>query len=162
MPRLQPLALACCFGAGLMAPAEAAGDQFRLVISGGSFVNFVGDCRLLDGRGFEFVARLAGSVPQAYAISAEAVACDIWKEDHSGTLTARLERNGKIVARASTRASLAEVSVRSAGPWGPSRATVKVTPFLRHGVPLSPRPGLPPLNVPIVPPLSGQSVPPLR
>ena len=67
-------------------------------------------------------------------------------------------------------------TVARAGPHGPAlrtltsaklarvlaRATVKVTPFLSHGVPLSRQPGLPPLNAPIVPPLSGQSVPPLR
>ena len=161
MARLTLQAFACLFGAGLMAPTEAVGDQFQLVISGGSFVDFEGDCRLVDERGFEVVARLAGSVPQAYAIAAEAVACDFRKEDNSGSLTAKLQRHGKVVARASTRASFAEVSVRSAGPWGPARATVKVPPFLSHGTPLR-RPGLPPLNAPIVPPLSGQSVPPLR
>jgi hypothetical protein len=160
--RLQLHALACLFGAGLIFPADARAESFRLVISGGSFVYFEGDCRLVDERGFEVVARLAGSVPQTYAIAAEAVACDLRKEDRSGSLTAKLERNGKVVARASTRASFAEVSVRSAGPWGPARATVKVPPFfLRHGTP-SHGPGLPPLNAPVVPPLSGQSVPPLR
>jgi hypothetical protein len=145
-----------------MVPAKADADTFRLVVTGGSFVDFEGDCRLVDERGFEAIARLAGGLPQAYAISAEAVACDLRKEDHNGSLTARLERNGKLVARASTRASFAEVSVRSEGPWGPARATVKVPPFLlRHGTPLR-RPGLPPLNAPVVPPLSGQTVPPLR
>jgi hypothetical protein len=146
-----------------VAPAEAAADRFRLVISGSTFVDFEGDCRLVDERGFEVWAQLAGSVPQTYAISAEAVACEVEKSDLSGTLTVRLEQNGATVARASTRTSLGEVSVRSAGPWGPARATVKVVPiFPRHGIPRSRQPGLPPLNPPIVPPLSGQSVPPLR
>lgn len=165
MSRLQLRTfLACASSAWLwLAPADAAADRFRLIISGSTFVDFDGDCRLLDERGFEVWARLAGSVPQTYAITAEAVACQVEKTDLSGTLTVRLEQNGVTVARASTRASLGEVSVRSAGPWGAARATVKVIPiFPRHVIPPSRQPGLPPLNPPIVPPLRGQSVPPLR
>jgi hypothetical protein len=161
--RLQLGALLVCACAWTcLAPAEAAADRFRLVVSGGTFVDFEGDCRLVDDRGFEVWARLAGGVPQTYAISAEAVACEIEKSDLGGTLTVRLEQNGRTVARASTRASLGEVSVRSAGPWGPARATVKVVPIFGHRIPPSRQPGLPSLNPPIVPPLSGQSVPPLR
>jgi hypothetical protein len=149
--------------AGLFYRAEAAADPFQLIISGSTFVDFEGDCRLVDARGFEVVARLLGAVPQAYAIEAEAVACELRKTDLSGTLTVRLESDGLLVARASTRSSLGEVAVRSAGPWGPPRATVKVVPiFPRHRIAPSRQPGLPALPPPIVPPLSGQSVPPLR
>jgi hypothetical protein len=162
-PRI-PALLICSALAAACVSAEARADRFRLTVSGSTFVDFEGDCRLVDERGFEAWARLAGAVPQSYAIFAEAVACEIRKTDLSGTLTVRLERNGTVVARGSTRSSLGEVSVRSAGPWGPARATVKVVPiFPRHTLPpLSRQPGLPPLNPPIVPPLRGQSVPPLR
>ena len=161
-PRI-PALLICAVLAVACVCAEARADRFRLTVSGSTFVDFEGDCRLVDERGFEAWARLAGAVPQSYAIVAEAVACEIQKTDLSGTLTVRLERNGTVVARGSTRSSLGEVSVRSAGPWGPARATVKVVPLLpRHTLPPSRQPGLPPLNPPIVPPLRGQSVPPLR
>ena len=164
VPQLRSLLVCVSFAWLWLAPADAAADRFRLIISGSTFVDFEGDCRLVDDRGFEVWARLAGSVPQTYAISAKAVACEVEKTDLSNaTLTVRLEQNGTTVARASTRASLGEVSVRSAGPWGAARASVKVIPiFPRHGIPRSRQPGLPPLNPPIVPPLSGQSVPPLR
>ncbi len=146
----------------LLAPAKATADRFRLVVTGGTFVDFTGDCRLVDQRGFEAWTRLVGHVPQAYAITAEAVACKIDNSDLSGRLTVRLEHNGEVVARATTRASLARVKVRSAGPWGEARATVQVVPLLlRRTDPPLRQPGLPSLNPPIVPPLSGQSVPPL-
>jgi hypothetical protein len=145
-----------------LAPAEAAADQFRLTVSGSTFVDFDGECRLVADRGFETRVEIAGSVPRSYAVFAAAVSCDIRKLDVSGTLAVRLARKGAVVARASTRASVGEVSVRSAGPWGPARATVKTVPLLpRHVLP-APRSVLPPLRTPIVPPLSGQSVPPLR
>ena len=158
---VRALAVAALLAVG--SPAGAAADSFRLIVSGGTFVDFEGDCRLVDARGFEVEARLLGAVPQAYAIEAEAVACELRKIDLSGTLTVRLERHGTVVARASTRSSLGEVAVRSAGPWGPARAMVRVVPiFPRHTIPPSRQPGLPPLAPPIVPPLRGQSVPPLR
>jgi hypothetical protein len=146
---------------GTAAAAEA--DQFRLTVSGGTFVDFEGDCRLVDESGFEALASLAGSVPQSYAIFAEAVACKLRKSDRGGTFTVTLHEQGKLIARASTRAALGIISVRSAGPWGPSRATVSVPPVFQSQLPMLPRsPGLRPLNPPIVPPLRGQSVPPLR
>jgi len=165
-------ALACAaLAALLLAPAEARADRFRLVVTGGTFVDFTGDCRLVDQRGFEAWVRLVGHVPQAYAITAEAVACEVQNTDLRGRLTVRLERNGALVARGSTRSGLGEVEVRSAGPWGEARATVKVLPLaFRHAIPPSRQLGLlplrpsvvPPLRPPIVPPLRGQSVPPLR
>ncbi len=159
--RIQTI-LACALQAGLwLAPAEAAADRFRLVVSGSTFVDFEGDCGLVDQRGFESRARLIGSVPQSYAITAEAVVCEIRNADRSGRLTVRLEQNGVVLARGSTRASLGEVEVRSAGAWGPARATVKVLPLLPRGVRPRQQFGLLP-NSPIVPPLSGQIVPPLR
>jgi hypothetical protein len=161
--RLRRL-LACAAAATLYgAPGAAGAEQFRLTISGGTFVDFEGDCRLVDQSGFEALAGLAGSVPQSYAIYAEAVACKLHKSDRSGTFTVSLHEDGKLVARASTRAALAIVSVRSAGPWGAARATISVPPVFQSQLPTLPRgPGLPPLNPPIVPPLRGQSVPPLR
>ena len=170
-PPFRP-ALACAaLAALLLAPAEATADRFRLVVTGGTFVDFTGDCRLVDQRGFEVLARVVGHVPQAYAITAEAVACEVQNTDLTGRLTVRLERNGALVARGSTRSALGEVEVRSAGPWGEARATVKVLPLVLHRVvPPSRQPGLlrlpppivPPLSVPIVPPLSVQGMPLLR
>jgi hypothetical protein len=158
------LPLACLAAAALCgAPGAAEAEQFRLTVSGGSFVDFEGDCRLVDQSGFEAVAGLAGSVPQSYAIFAEAVACRLHKSDRGGIFTVSLHGNGKLIARASTRAALGIVSVRSEGPWGHARATVSVPPVFESRLPSFPRsPGLPPLNPPIVPPLRGQSVPPLR
>lgn len=146
----------------LLAPIEATADRFRLVVTGGTFVDFKGDCRLVDQRGFEVLVRLVGHVPQGYAITAEAVACEVQNTDLTGRLTVRLERNGALVARGTTRSGLGEVEVRSAGPWGEARATVKVLPLVfRDTTPPSRQLGLLPLNPPIVPSLSGQSVPPL-
>ena len=154
-------------GAGLAAasPTSAAAEKdFRLLVTGSTFVDFAGDCRLVDRRGFEAWTRIVGSVPQAFAIYAEAVSCEIRNSDVTGTLTARLEKDGAVIARASTRASLGEVTVRSEGPWGGARATVNVVPiFPHHHLPRPQhQPGLMPLNPPIVPPMRGQSVPPLR
>ena len=147
----------------LLAPAAAAIGPFRLSVTGSTFVDFEGHCRLVDQRGFEVSARLIGSVPQSYAISAEAVACEVRNTDLNGTLTVQLERNGVLVARASTRATFGEVEVRSAGPWGAARAAVKIVPILPgRRMPQMRQPGLPPLSLPIVPPFSGQIVPPLR
>lgn len=162
-PQFRPAIACAVLAAFLLAPAEAFADRFRLIITGGTFVDFTGDCRLVDQRGFEAWARLVGHVPQTYAVIAEAVACEVRNTDLSGTLTVRLERNGALVARASTRASLGKIEVRSVGPWGPARATVKVIPLaLRRSMPSSRQPGLLHLNPPIVPPLSGQSVPPFH
>jgi hypothetical protein len=164
------VALACAGLVGGLSASSAAGDAFRLVVTGSTFVDFEGECRLVDKRGFEAWSRLVGSVPQGYAIRAEAVSCEVRNADLTGTLTARLEQDGVMIARASTRASRGKVSVRSDGPWGPARATVRVFPLLPRQhlppshQPLQPpshQPGLP-LNPPIVPPLRGQSVPPLR
>ncbi|HXV24073.1 MAG TPA: hypothetical protein VED46_07430 [Alphaproteobacteria bacterium] len=159
-----PTVLACAIEAALcLAPAEASAEQFRLVVTGSTFVDFEGDCGLVDQRGFEHRARIIGSVPQSYAITAEAVTCEIRKVDLSGRLTVRLEQDGVELARGSTKASLGEVEVRSAGPWGPARATVKVVPLIsKHGLRPPQQSGLPSLNPPIVPPLRGQIVPPLR
>jgi hypothetical protein len=162
-PPLRRL-LACAVVAILWAaPAAAHADRFKLTISGGTFVDFEGECRLVDRSGFEASASLAGSVPQSYAVFAEAVACKLQKSDLSGAITVTLHEDGKLIARASTRAALGIVSVRSAGPWGPARATISVPPVFQSQLPMLPRaPGLRPLNPPIVPPLRGQSVPPLR
>jgi hypothetical protein len=155
-------ALAC---AGLAAgPVLAASEtKFRLVVTGSTFVNFEGDCTLVDRRGFEVPSRIIGSVPQAYGIYAEAVSCEIRNSDVTGSLSARLERDGKVIARASTEASLGEVTVRSEGPWGGASASVEVIPLLPHHRLAPSRPsGVMPIHPPIVPPLRGQSVPPLR
>ena len=159
--------IGCAFACAMIAaafPAFGAGEKkFRLLVTGSTFVSFEGDCRLVDARGFEAWTKIVGSVPQAYGIYAEAVSCEIRNSDVSGVITARLERDGKMIARASTRASLGEVEVRSDGPWGGARATVEVIPILpHHRLPPSRRPGLMPSQPTIVPPLRGQSVPPLR
>ncbi len=159
-PRLTTLFACAVLAASWLAPAGAAAERFRLIVTGSTFVDFEGECRLVDARGFEAPSRLIGSVPQAYAISAEAVDCELRKVDRSGTLTVRLKQDGTEIARGSTRSSHGQVDVRSVGPWGPARASVKVVPLLpNHALPPSRRPGLRP-NPPIVPPLRGQSVPP--
>lgn len=159
-PRPRTLLACAVLAAPWLAPAEAAAERFRLIVTGSSFVDFEGECRLVDARGFEAPSRLIGSVPQAYAITAEAVDCELRKVDLSGTLTVRLKQDGTEIARASTGAARGQLDVRSAGPWGPARATVKVVPLLpKHAHPPSRRPPLSP-NPPIVPPLRGQSVPP--
>ncbi|MCI0430352.1 MAG: hypothetical protein L0210_07410 [Rhodospirillales bacterium] len=159
---LRSLLAGAALGALLLAPADATAERFRLVVTGGTFVDFKGDCRLVDQRGFEVLVRLVGHVPQGYAITAEAVACEVQNSDLTGRLTVRLERNGALVARGTTRSGLGEVEVRSAGPWGEARATVKVLPLVfRDTTPPSRQPGLPSLNPPIVPPLSARGLPPL-
>ena len=157
-PFLRLLAL---FAVLLPARAEADEAKFWLRITGSIFVNFEGDCQLVDQRGFATTTRIIGSVPQTFAITAEAVDCQIQNSGVDGTLIAELGQNKVLVARASTGSSFGEVKVRSEGPWGDARATVSVpiVPNHRHFLPSMEQPGLP---SPIVPPLSGQSVPPLH
>ena len=141
--------------------AEADEAKFWLRVTGSTFVNFAGNCDLVDQRGFATTTRLIGSVPQSYAISAEAVNCQIQNSGVDGTLIAELGAKNAVIARASTAASFGEVLVRSDGPWGNARAAVNVIPLEPrfHHFPSMQGSGLPP---PLVPPLSGQTVPPLR
>ena len=141
--------------------AEADEATFWLRLTGSTFVNFAGNCVLVDQRGFATTTRLIGSVPQNYAISAEAVDCQIQNSGADGTLAAELGTRNSLIARASTAASFGEVLVRSSGPWGNARAAVNVIPVnpLQHQFPSMQGPGLP---SPIVPPLSGQTVPPFH
>jgi hypothetical protein len=130
-------------------------------MTGSTFVNFVGNCDLVDQRGFTTTTRVIGSVPQTYAISAETVNCQIQNSGVDGTLIAELGARDAVIARARTGASFGEVLVRSNGPWGNARAAVNVIPLgpQFHNFPSTGGSGLPP---PLVPPLSGQTVPPFR
>lgn len=141
--------------------AEADDPKFWLRLTGSTFVNFAGDCDLVDQRGFETTTRVIGSIPQSYAIDAEAVNCHIQNSGVDGTLMAELGTKKAVIARASTGASFGEVLVRSDGPWGNARAAVNVIPLEPqfHHFPFRQGSGLPP---PLVPPLSGQTVPPFR
>ena len=162
MPRLLLLLLLALCAEPLLATAQADQRKFWLRITGSNFVHFEGECQLVDPRGFAMPTRLIGSVPQAFAIAAEAVACKIQNSGVDGTLVVELGQNDALIARGRTASSFGEIKVRSDGPWGNAGATVNVIPLVPHGHNLPPstqQPGLPP---PIVPPLSGQTVPPLH
>jgi hypothetical protein len=114
--------------------AEADEAKFWLRLTGSTFVNFAGNCDLVDQRGFATTTRLIGSVPQSYAISAEAVNCQIQNSGVDGTLIAELGATNAVIARASTAASFGEVLVRSDGPWGNARAAVNAYPWSRGSI----------------------------
>ena len=151
---LRSIALAASVAALAIAEARA---EYRLDVSGSPLVEFRADCELVDDVGARYRSRLAGRTPQAYSITAAAVACDVRKFDSVGRLEVVLSSDGAFIAKSATQAPYGEVGVRSAGPWGRPRATIdliRIVP-VRRGM----RPGG---SVVVVPPFSGTIVPPMR
>jgi hypothetical protein len=154
------LAFACVAIALVSRPALAS---FRLEIGGTPATAFTATCEAV-GSADEGTYSFSGLVPRRYDIDAEAVACQVRKEDLAGRLTVRLVAGGRVVAAETTAVFRNIVEVRSAGPWGEARARRSK----RGSGPFDPAPGLegksvPPLTGPIVPPLPGQKwiLPPL-
>jgi hypothetical protein len=144
--------------------------RFRLQVSGTPAMKFAGECDLVGADGRSRRRTFAGLVPGRFDFAASALRCRVRKRDARGRLWVELTRDGRLIARAETRAAFNHVRVQSAGPWGAAagvRGAIAirkpiVAPEARGRiVPPLTGPITPPLTGPITPPLTGRTTPPL-
>jgi hypothetical protein len=125
-------------------------------------MKFAGECDLVGADGRSRRRTFAGLVPGRFDFAASALRCRVRKRDARGRLWVELTRDGRLIARAETRAAFNHVRVQSAGPWG-AAAGVRGAIAIRKPI-VSPEARgriVPPLTGPITPPLTGPITPPL-